>query len=416
MDIGLNELDRLSPFLISLAIGLLIGLERERNPSARAGLRTFALVALSGCLSAMISALTASPWIIGAGLLIFGAMMVASYYRNPPEDDPGTTTVAALVVCYGLGVLTWLGEEQIAIVMAILTTLLLYFKPELRVVSHQVTRRDLLSVLQFCVLSFVVLPLLPDQGFGPYAAINPRHVWWMVILVSGLSLAGYAALRIAGPGRGTLLTGLFGGIASSTATTLAFARHAKEDPAQVPQSTRIILIANTVLILRIALLVVAIAPALIQHILPLLGSAFMAAIGYLIWQRHDPNHTPVKAPFEIKNPAEISAALTFGLLYAAILLASAWLTDRVGQQGIYPLAAVSGLTDLDAITLSTLHMAKLGSVDGQTVAFVIAIALCANMLFKGGLAWIIGGRELARRVAPGYAATLAGLLLGIALA
>ncbi len=415
MDIGLNELSRLSPFLISLGIGLLIGLERERNPSARAGLRTFALVALSGCLSAMISALTASPWIIGAGLLIFGAMMVASYYRDPPEDDPGTTTVTALIVCYSLGVLTWLGEQQIAIVMAILTTLLLYFKPELRVVSHQVTRRDLLSVLQFCVLSFVVLPLLPDQGFGPYAAINPRHVWWMVILVSGLSLAGYAALRIAGPGRGSLLTGFFGGIASSTATTLAFARRAKGNPAQVPQSTRIILIANTVLVLRIALLVVAITPALIQHIIPLLGSAFMAALGYLLWRRHDPNNTPIETTLEIQNPAEISAALTFGLLYAAILLASAWLTDSVGQQGIYPLAAVSGLTDLDAITLSTLHMAKLGSVDGQTVAFVIVIALCANMLFKAGLAWFIGGRELARRVGLGYAATLAGLLIGAGL-
>lgn len=415
MDIGLNELSRLSPFLISLGIGLLIGLERERNPSARAGLRTFALVALSGCLSAMISALTASPWIIGAGLLIFGTMMVASYYRDPPEDDPGTTTVTALIVCYSLGVLTWLGEQQIAIVMAILTTLLLYFKPELRVVSHQVTRRDLLSVLQFCVLSFVILPLLPDQGFGPYAAINPRHVWWMVILVSGLSLTGYAALRIAGPGRGSLLTGFFGGIASSTATTLAFARRAKGNPAQVPQSTRIILIANTVLVLRIALLVVAITPALIQHIIPLLGGAFMAALGYLLWQRHDPNNTPIETTLEIQNPAEISAALTFGLLYAAILLASAWLTDSVGQQGIYPLAAVSGLTDLDAITLSTLHMAKLGSVDGQTVAFVIVIALCANMLFKAGLAWFIGGRELARRVGLGYAATLAGLLLGSAL-
>ncbi len=415
MDIDLNELNRLSPFLISLAIGLLIGLERERNPSARAGLRTFALVALSGCLSAMIGTLTASPWIIGAGLLVFGAMMVASYYRDPPKDDPGTTTVAALIVCYGLGVLTWLGEQQIAIVMAILTTLLLYFKPELRVVSHQVTRRDLLSVLQFCVLSFVVLPLLPDQGFGPYDAINPHHVWWMVILVSGLSLAGYAALRIAGPGRGSILTGIFGGIASSTATTLAFARRTKGNPTQVPQSAQIILIANTVLVLRIALLVVAITPALIQHITPLLGGALMAALGHLIWQRHDSNNTPVEAPLEIKNPAEISAALTFGLLYAAILLTSAWLTVSVGQQGIYPLAAISGLTDLDAITLSTLNMAKLGNVDGPTVAWVIVIALCANMVFKAGLTWVVGGHELARRVTTGYAITLTGLLIGAAL-
>ncbi len=415
MDIGLNELNRLSPFLISLAVGLLIGLERERNPNARGGLRTFALVALSGCLAAMIGAITASPWIIGAGLLVFGGMMVASYYRNPPEGDPGTTTVAAVVVCYGLGVLTWLGEEQIAIVIAILTTLLLYFKPELRVVSHQITRRDLLSVLQFCVLSFVILPFLPDQGVGPYEAINPHHVWWMVILVSGLSLAGYAALRIAGPGRGTILTGIFGGIASSTATTLAFARRAHANPDHLDQSAQVILIANTILIVRISLFVFVITPALAGDLLVMMGGALIAALSFLLWRQHRPEARTVGAPLEIKNPAEITTALTFGLLYAAIQLTSAWLTDHVGHQGVYALAAVSGLTDLDAITLSTLHMAKLGSVDGATVMFVIAIALCANMLFKGSLAWIIGNRELARRVAMGYATTLAGLLVGISL-
>lgn len=415
MDIGLNELNRLSPFVVSLAIGLLIGLERERNPSARAGLRTFSLVALSGCLAAMIGALTASPWIIGAGLLTFGGMMVANYYRNPPEDDPGTTTVAALVVCYSLGVLTWLGEEQIAISIAVLTTLLLYFKPELRLVSHQITRRDLLSVLQFCVLSFVILPFLPDQGFGPYAALNPQHIWWMVILVSGLSLAGYAALRFAGPGRGLLLTGFFGGIASSTATTLAFARRAHNNPEQHTPSAQVILIANTILIVRLSLFVAIIAPALLSNLLIPLGSALIAAFAFLVWPRRHPENQTMDAPLDIKNPAEISTALTFGLLYAAIQLASAWLTDHIGQQGIYVLAAVSGLSDLDAIALSTLHLGQQGTLDGNTVALAILIALCANMAFKAGLTWVIGGRELARRVGTGYAVTLAGLLIGTAL-
>src|SRR5512139_1472736 len=207
----------------ALAIGLLIGVERERSPTAKAGLRTFALVTLFGALSAIVAQHLDSGWVIGAGVLAVGAMIVAAYHRDTgPDADPGTTTVIALLVAYLLGVLTALGERQIAVMIAIATTVLLYFKPEMRGALERFSRRDLLSVLQFGVITFIVLPFLPDHGYGPYGALNPYRIWLMVVLVSGIGLAGYIALRLVGGTRGALYVGFFGGLVSSTATTLAY--------------------------------------------------------------------------------------------------------------------------------------------------------------------------------------------------
>src|SRR5512135_2904799 len=162
-----DGIEALPQFLTSLAIGLLIGLERERNPTAKAGLRTFTLVAMAGTLGALLSETSGAPWILGAGLLLMGGMMVAAYFKADEEEDPGTTTIAAVVVCYGLGALVWYGHTQLAVTLGILTTILLYFKAEMRGISQQLTRRDLVSILQFAVLSFVILPVLPDEGLGP---------------------------------------------------------------------------------------------------------------------------------------------------------------------------------------------------------------------------------------------------------
>ena len=225
-------LEQLMNFLTSLGIGLLIGLERERSPAAKAGLRTFALVAMFGTLAAFVSDRAASPWLLGAGLLAVGAMIIAAYLQHKPDDgDPGTTTVAALLTCYGLGALVWFGFSTIAVMVAIVTTILLYFKAELHGITRSLTRRDLVSMLQFAVLSFIVLPILPDRNFGPYGALNPYQVWLMVVLISGVSLAGYLALRAIGERHGAPLLGLFGGLVSSTATTLVYARNGRDNPA-----------------------------------------------------------------------------------------------------------------------------------------------------------------------------------------
>ncbi len=407
-----DQLASLYPFLTSLALGLLIGLERERSPAARAGLRTFSLVALAGTLGALLSEKSGAPWLLGAGLLVMGGMMVATYFKATESEDPGTTTVAAVVVCYALGAMVWYGMEQLAVTLAILATALLYFKPELRGVSRTLTRLDLVSILQFAVLSFVILPILPNQDYGPYNALNPYQIWWMVVLISGLSLAGYAVLRIAGQRHGTLLTGLFGGIASSTATTLAFSRHGRDTPQLAGMAGLVILLANWVVLIRLSVLVAVLAPSLLRPMLTLLGSGALAGLVviYLLWRRLDrQGSTPV---LEMKNPTEIRAALSFGLLYAVVLFAAAWLSDWAGSQGVYAVALVSGLTDVDAITLSSLRLFNLGNLQIDQTANTILLAVLANIAFKSGLAGVIGGGALARLVLPGMAAVAGGLVLG----
>ncbi|TCJ18586.1 MgtC/SapB family protein [Parasulfuritortus cantonensis] len=407
------ELAPLAHFLTSLAIGLLIGLERERNPSAKAGLRTFTLVAMAGTLTALLSEKTGAPWLLAAGLLVMGGMMVAAYTKDEDEEDPGTTTVAAVVLCYGLGALVWYGYSQLAVTLAILTTILLYFKAEMRGISQQISRLDLVSILQFAVLSFVILPVVPNRGFGPYQVLNPYQIWWMVVLISGLSLAGYAALRIVGQRHGALLTGLFGGIASSTATTLAFSRHGRADPGLLGIAALVILLANWMVMIRLAIEVAVVAPSLLARMLVIFGcgaAAGLVALYLTVWRRMD--NRPDAPRLEVKNPTEIRAALTFGMLYAGVLVASAWLSDLAGSSGVYAVALVSGLTDVDAITLSSLRLYGLGTLAGEQAATAILLALLANIAFKAGLTLAIGGAGLARHTLPGFLSAAAGAVAG----
>lgn len=407
------DLSILVRYLAAVALGLLMGLERERNPAAKAGLRTFALTALFGVLAAHLADKTASPWLIAVGLLLAGGMMISAYTRQPAEDgDPGTTTVSAVLVCYGLGVMCWLNELQLAAMLGIGSTILLYFKAEMRGISQTLTRRDLISILQFAVLSLIVLPLLPNQGYGPYQALNPYHIWWMVVLISGLSLAGYAALRIAGQKRGTVLMGLMGGLVSSTATTLAFSHHGKEGGGMMRLSIIVILLANLVVLVRLTVLVGVLSFATFKQLAPILASGLLAG-GIAAWYGLIKLRPPGEAPeLTLSNPTEIKSAVTFGGLYALVLLSSAWLADMVGTSGLYAVAAVSGLTDVDAITLSTLRLTSLDSIRTEDAVVAIVLAFNANLVFKSGLVLTIGGWRMARHVIAGMGAIGAGLVIG----
>lgn len=412
------DLSILTRYLAAVALGLLMGLERERNPSAKAGLRTFALTALFGVLAAHLADKTNAPWLIAVGLLLAGGMMIAAYARQPTEDgDPGTTTVSAILVCYGLGVLCWLNELQLAAMLGIGATVLLYFKAELHGISQTLTRRDLISMLQFAVLSLIVLPLLPNQGYGPYAALNPYHIWWMVVLISGLSLAGYAALRIAGQKRGTVMIGLLGGLVSSTATTLTFSRFCKQqngavDDALIRVSTMVIVLANLVVLVRLAVLVALLTLPVFMQLAPILAMGLLTgtlAAWYGLRKLKPSGDMP---EFKLDNPTEIKTAITFGGLYSVVLLASAWLSDLIGTQGLYAVAAVAGLTDVDAITLSTLRLVDMHSVQLDAAVFAIVLAFLSNLVFKSGLVLAIGGWHMARHAIAGMSAIGAGLILG----
>ncbi|MBI1398310.1 MAG: DUF4010 domain-containing protein [Betaproteobacteria bacterium] len=407
--LGFHELDA---FATSAAIGLLMGAERERRPSAKAGLRTFALIALLGTSLCLLGEKIGIAWLPVVGLVLVGVMLIAVYATSPISDDPGTTTVVAALLCYSLSVMVWFDLAQLAVMLAIGATVLLYFKSELRGVTLKLEREELISILQFGVVSLVVLPLLPDRNYGPYDALNPRQIWLMVVLISGVSLAGYIALKFVGQRYGAWLLGLFGGLVSSTATTLVYARHARTSPDATRLAAPVIVIANVIVFARIAVIVGVAAPSLIVAVLPALAGGLVvgAAGSALLWRRlnHD---TPPPMP-EVHNPAAIRASLVFGCMYGLVLLAAAWLRHATGETGLYWLAFVSGLTDVDAITLSSLRLEDLGQIGADNVRTVIVLAIFANNVFKFAMAFFTGGRRLALRCAIPMAATMAGMGIG----
>ena len=409
-----NGIEALPQFLTSLAIGLLIGLERERNPSAKAGLRTFALVAVLGTLMAMLSSKTGSPWLLIGGLLAIAGMIVAAYINTPTEEnDPGTTTVVALLLSYGLGALIWFGLSKLAVMLAIGITTLLYFKPELRGFTQRLARRDLVAVLQFSVLTFIVLPILPDQNYGPYNAFNPHQAWLMVVLISGISLAGYAALHVVGTRYGAPLLGFLGGLVSSTATTMIYAKHGKANQAMTNLAASVIVIASVVVLLRLLVVCSVVAYGALPGLLPVFAGGLLAGVVVSFYAWHKTSKVSELYMPETTNPAELHSAIGFGLLYVVVLLGSAWMADLAGSQGLYAVALVSGLTDVDAITLSSLRLFNLGQLSEHQTVTAIVIAFLSNVTFKFGMVVFIGGWTLARQVAIGFGAVACGVLLGL---
>jgi uncharacterized membrane protein (DUF4010 family) len=411
-----TAVEHVQAFVISLAIGLLIGIERERRVDPKAGLRTFALVGLLGCLCALIAEKTGNAWILAIGMLVVGAMMIAVTLADPEETgDPGTTSVVAMLVCFGLGAAVWFGYATIAVMAAIATTVLLYFKQQLHGLTTSLTHKDLISMLQFAVLSLVVLPVLPEQDFGPYGAFNPHQIWWMVVLISGVSLAGYAALRVVGGEHGAAMIGFFGGLVSSTATTMVFARHARSRAELTHTAAIVILLANLMVTLRLAFVSAVVSPQLLLPLATVLGLAFVLGLAVTLqgW-RALRQHGDLPMP-EVTNPTEIRVALTFGLLYGIVLFLSAWLEDIAGSNGLYLVALASGLGDVDAITLSTLRLYNLEKLTQFQAVASIALAILSNLTFKIGLVVVIGGTALGRRALPGLVAIGIGLGAGLAI-
>lgn len=409
-----NGIEALPQFITSLAIGLLIGLERERKEAPKAGLRTFALVTMFGTLAALLSTKLGTPWLLIAGLLAVAAMIIAAYLNDRDTDnDPGTTTVIALLMSYGLGAMVWYGQVKLAVMLAIGVTALLYFKPELRGLSQRMTRRDLVAVLQFSVLTFIILPILPNQSYGPYNAFNPHHAWLMVVLISGISLSGYVALKVVGTRYGAPLLGFLGGLVSSTATTLLYAKHGKRDAAAANLAAAVIVIASIVVMLRLMVLGTVLSKQALPHLLGVFACGLLVGLLITLYQwRKTGTENELFVP-ETSNPAELHTALGFGLLYVAVLLIASWMRDVAGSQGIYAVALVSGLTDVDAITLSGLHMLNQGQLTEQQTSNTITLAFLANLAFKFGMTAFIGGWQLARKVALGFGSITCGLLIGV---
>jgi uncharacterized membrane protein (DUF4010 family) len=386
-------------FFSSFAVGLLVGLERERRPLAKAGVRTFALITAFGTLCAMLAQHLGFPWLVVAGLAVVAATLIVAYANLPATaEDSGTTTVVAAVVCFLLGAGMWVGSLELCVALGIVVAVLLYFKTDLEGFSQRLTSTDVSVTLQFAVLTLVILPLLPDRGFGPYEALNPRNIWLMVVLIQGVGLAGYVSWRLFGPRGGILITGLLGGVVSSTATTVAYARDTHEAPHRAGINALIVLLASSVVFVRIGVLVAVVAPGLLPQVAAVAAAALLAGVPIAwYWTVREQRETLGAQP-ELANPTRLHIAVTFGAVYGAVLLGVSWLNDVAGSAGLYALAFVSGLTDVDAIGLSTLRAYTQSELTVEVALTAISIALVANLLLKACAAWAVGGRLLAVRL------------------
>ena len=403
-------------FLTSLAVGLLVGLERERHREAKAGVRTFAIISLLGTVCAMLGEKTGSPWLLVAGIAVSTGSVLAAYMAAPTSTpDQGTTTVMAAALTFCLGAAVWHGYSGIVIAVAIVVTALLHYKSQLEGFSVRLTSTDMESLLQFAVLSLVILPVVPNKGFGPYGALNPYDLWLMVVLISAVSLAGYVAWRLLGGKGPVLLLGALGGLVSSTATTLVYSRGARGKPELEGTAATVILLANLVKLLRILVLAIVVMPSILPALLPVLvaGIVVTVPIAWVTWRKHAGGEV-LENP-ELTNPTDLPVALGFGVAYAVVLVAAAWLNDLAGVAGVWAVAMVSGLTDVDAISLSSFRLFGDGRVTAAGAVMAIVVALCSNAIVKASIVFVVGGKSLGMRCIAGFGAMVAALLAVAAL-
>jgi len=395
----------------AFGLGLLVGLQRERSESEVAGIRTFPLITLSGALCGLL-AKAFGGWVLAAGLLAMTALVIsASIIKQRKSYDPGLTTEVAALFMFSLGAYLCIGSLTTGVVLGGLVAVLLQLKDYLHNTVHKLGEHDIHAIMRFAAIALVILPLLPDQEYGPYQVLNPFDIWRMVVIIVGISLFGYAAYKLFRETAGTLLAGLIGGLISSTATTVSYARRTKGAPTAAPLAALAIVLASTVAFLRITVVFAVVAPGYTLTLTPPLILMFllMAVVsGFMYWR-----HTGESGEMpEQDNPTELDSAIYFGALYAGILLAVAAAKEHLGNSGLYLIATVSGLTDVDAITLSTGRMVSQTLLEPATGWRLVMTAAIANLAFKAGAAWMLGDRSLFWRVAAAFGLTsLGGILL-----
>jgi uncharacterized membrane protein (DUF4010 family) len=400
--------------LVVLGIGLLIGAEREHDQSEReeeghrqfGGVRTFPLIALAGYL------LSVDPFAYTAGLLVLGGLLGLSYRRKSERGRVGLTTEMAALVIYGIGPIVQAGVMWLAVAAGILTLLLLQLKRPMERLVRQLPDEEIFTFTQFALVTAVVLPLLPDRDYTQFA-INPFRAWLVVVAVASISYLSYLLQRWRGGRSGLFLAAVLGGAYSSTATTVALARQARVQPAQARILSGAVIAATGMMYLRLIILIWLFAPALG---LAVVGPFLLMAIGALAagsWSLRRSSPSASTPPLSATNPLQLGNALLFAAIFVGIE-ALTWLaTQRLGEAGLFALAAIMGTAGIDPFILSVTQHADLVVRQG---ALAVAIAVASNNLFKGLYAWRIGGPTLGRRALGGLALLAGATVLAIALA
>ena len=397
----------LQPYLVAIAIGLLLGFERERshNRTLSAGSRSFALLSLMGAAAAAFG-----PWLVIAGLIGVGALMVLAYFRTS-EDDPGTTTEIAALVAYLLGALAY-AQPAVAVALAVVVVALLLSKNRIhRFARDIVTEVELEDAVKFFVVAFVVLPLLPNRPMGPYGVLNPAKVWLLVVLLTGIGWLGYIGVRALGPQRGLLVTGLAGGFVSATATTASMGRLSRTAVGlRAPLASA--LAASLATFLQLLIVMGYVDAGLLRRLWPPVVAAAVVLIGVAAIVYRGAGHEQPDAGADVAAvPAARPFALRPALILAAVLvcalLVGRWGAAVLGPQGAVLASFAAGLADAHAGSIAAATLAAQGEITVDTALAAIAAALGSNLLVKIALAFTSGGRRFGIGFAAGMAAPAA---------
>jgi uncharacterized membrane protein (DUF4010 family) len=389
---------RIMGLAVALGLGLLVGMQREWKASGTAGVRTFALFSLLGAVLAQLDGGVA-PWAVAAGMIGITSLLVFANVAklSQSDHDVGLTTEVAALLIYAIGAAAGQGFIAPAVVIGGVTAVLLHWKQPIHSFIDSIGEKDFRGIAQLVLIGLVILPLLPDETYGPYDVLNPYRIWGMVVLIVGISLCAYLAQRALGDRTGSLLGGLLGGLVSSTATTVSYAKRSTNQAGAAWLTALVIMLASAVVNARALLEVGIVAPGLLRYVLlPLLihmaGMSLLCGITYYLAKEEQVHQS------DAKNPAQLKAAMAFGLLYALVLFVVAVVKTHFGDRALYAVAIVSGLTDINAITLSTAQLFSADRLGGGTAWRIIFIAILANLVFKAGAVAVLGSRSVTWRV------------------
>ncbi len=394
-------------FAIALLIGALVGIDREKRKredghGSIGGLRTFILMAAAGAMSAWLSVELETYLIFAGALGSAAAVVIAGYlvHARIHPDSIGLTTETAALVVFLLGATVLFGYVEIGVGLAIAVSAVLAYKQPLHGLVGRIGRDDLYAGLRLLIATFIVLPLLPDRTIDPWDALNPYKLWLLTILIASLSLIGYVATRLVGSHRGAAVTGLTGGLVSSTAVTLSFARQSRGATAGADAFACGILVAWAVMFGRVVVEVLVVNAALIGSLWPALlamgGAAVVAAVLFYLRSRRTTEGATDRDAVPLSNPFSLTSAAKFTAFFAVVLMLVALTRHYYEGQGLLLVAALAGLTDVDAITLSMADYARIGEAD--LAAQAIVVAALANTVVKVGMVVVLGGAAVRRRV------------------
>ncbi|MDX1463328.1 MAG: DUF4010 domain-containing protein [Marinirhabdus sp.] len=403
---------------IAFGLGMLIGIQRQRTDNKMAGVRTFTLTAVFGVVAGFITRDFGNPYFLPAiGLALAGLLAVANFLKvkKLSEPDIGQTTEVAVLLTFAIGAYLVMGSQVIGVIVGGAMAILLYVKEHLHNFIENLKDKDLAAIMTFAGISLIILPILPDQTYGPYDVLNPYNIWLMVTLIVGISVVGYFIYKYVGKNVGIITNGVLGGMISSTATTVSYSRKTADTKGIAKMAAFVITVASTIALVRIIVEIGVVVPELLPKlILPLIAEfVFMAIIcvGLFYMINHEGDEDDKTMP-EPDNPAQFKSALIFGLLYGLILLAVAFTEEKFGNDGLYVVAIISGLTDVDAITLSLSQLMKGGGLSTASGWKLILLASLSNLLFKGIMAVVLGTKNLAKWVGLAFGASIvSGLLL-----